>query len=88
MHTLMIVPGGFSLLGICLIAGRVMTGSIAAGAGGAVKVFIPIWLLVALGNMWLGVTRAGYTVAQESPIFLVVFLIPAIVTWLTRRALA
>ena len=88
MHTLTIVSGGLILLGLCLIAGRVVTGSVVAGAGGAVKVFIPIWLLVALGNMWLGVTRAGYTVAQESPIFLVVFLIPAIVAWLTRRALA
>ncbi len=87
MHTLMILFAGLLLLGICLIAGRVITGSVVAGAGGAIKAFIPLWLLVALGNMWVGVASAGYTVAQEAPIFLVVFLVPAIAAWLVGRAL-
>ena len=29
--------------------------------------------------MWVGVTRAGYSVAEEAPIFLVVFVVPAAV---------
>jgi hypothetical protein len=37
----------------------------------------PIWLVVALINMWLGVSRAGYSVVEELPIFLVIFAIPA-----------
>jgi len=39
--------------------------------------FIPIWLAAAAVNMWVGVSRADYSVAEEFPIFLVVFAIPA-----------
>ena len=74
MHTVMVVLGGFLLLGICLLAGRLMkTMPIAA------LIFIPIWLGAAAINMWIGVSRAGYSVAEELPIFLAVFAIPAVV---------
>jgi hypothetical protein len=36
-----------------------------------------VWLAVAIANLWVGVTKAGYTVAQELPILAVVFLVPA-----------
>jgi hypothetical protein len=42
-------------------------------------VFIGLWLIGAGINMWLGVARAGYSVAEEIPYFLIVFLIPAAV---------
>jgi hypothetical protein len=45
----------------------------------AAKFFIPAWLAVALINMWIGVSRAGYSVADEFPIFLAIFAIPAAV---------
>ena len=74
MHTIMVVLGGFLLLGACLLAGRLMkTMPIAA------LIFIPIWLAAALINLWLGVSRAGYSLAEELPVFLVVFAIPAVV---------
>jgi len=41
------------------------------------ETLLPVWLAVALINMWLGVSRAGYSVAEELPIFLVIFAIPA-----------
>jgi len=79
MHTLKVIAGGFILLAVCLLIGRL------AGA----KLFIPLWLLLAGVNLWIGVTRAGYTVADEAPIFLVVFAVPAaaallLVWWLSR----
>ncbi len=78
MHTIMVVLGGFLLLVICLLAGRLMkTMAIAA------LIFIPIWFGAALINLWIGVSRAGYSVAysvaEELPIFLAVFAIPAVV---------
>jgi len=74
MHTIMVVLGGFLLLGACLLAGRLMkTMAIAA------LIFIPIWFGAALINLWIGVSRAGYSVAEELPIFLMVFAIPAVV---------
>src|SRR5207244_683576 len=45
----------------------------------AAKVFIPIWLVAAGINMWVGVSKAGYSVAEEAPVFLVVFAVPAVV---------
>ena len=74
MHTILVVLGGFLLLGLCLLAGRLMkTMPIAA------LIFIPIWFGAALVNLWIGVSRAGYSVAEELPIFLAVFAIPAVV---------
>jgi hypothetical protein len=49
-------------------------------AGGLIlgaKVFIPQWFVASGLNMWLGVAKAGYTVAEEAPIFLLVFAVPA-----------
>ena len=56
--------------------GKLWGGDIAGVATGA-KAFIPVWLAIALVNMWVGVTRAGYTVTPELPILLVVFIAPA-----------
>ena len=54
----------------------------------AEKIFIPVWLVLALVNMWIGVSRAGYSVGEEFPIFLVIFAIPAIVAGLAWRKLS
>jgi hypothetical protein len=77
MRTLVIIVAGLASLGLFAL--------VAWKAGGApsiptaARIFIPIWLGVALVNMWLGVATAGYTVAEEFPIFLAIFLIPAAV---------
>jgi len=68
---------GFLLLAICLVVGRTLGGSGAGVATGA-KVFIPLWFIGAGINMWFGVTKAGYSVADEAPIFVLVFAIPAL----------
>jgi hypothetical protein len=79
MHTIMVIVGGFLVLGLCLIAGRVFGGAGVQTMVTAVKVFILIWLGATLFNMWVGVTRAGYSVSEEFPIFLLVFAIPVVV---------
>ena len=43
------------------------------------KIFIVLWWLVACVNLWIGVSRAGYTLADELPIFLLIFAPPAAV---------
>jgi hypothetical protein len=42
-------------------------------------VFVVIWFVVAAVNMWLGVSKAGYSFREELPIFLLIFLLPVIV---------
>ena len=83
MHTVKVIAGGLALLVVCLLVGRSLGGA-APGAGvvWGVKAFLPLWLLGAAANMWIGVRRAGYSVAEEAPMFLVVFAVPAAVALL------
>ena len=78
MHTVIVVGGGLALLLACLLLGHAFGGGNAGLATGA-KVFIPLWLIGAGINMWIGVSQAGYSVADEAPIFLGVFGVPAAV---------
>jgi hypothetical protein len=78
MHMLVVIVGGIVLLGLFLLFGQLWGGSTPALATAA-KVFIPVWLIISVANLWVGVNKAGYTVAQELPILLVVFAVPAVV---------
>ncbi|PYO41675.1 MAG: hypothetical protein DMD33_13295 [Gemmatimonadetes bacterium] len=79
-HTIKVIAGGLVLLGLCLLIARWIGGPTPATAlATAAKVFIPIWLVAAGINMWVGVSKAGYSVAEEAPVFLVVFAVPAVV---------
>ena len=76
MHMLLVIAGGALLLGVFALFGRLWGGDV-AGVVTAAKLFVPVWLALALVNMWVGVARAGYTLAQELPILLIVFAVPA-----------
>ena len=78
MHMIQVMAGGVLLLGVFLLFGK-LWGSDALGSVTAAKAFIPVWLAIAVINMWIGVSKAGYTVREELPILLIVFLIPAAV---------
>lgn len=65
------------LLALCLLVGPSLSPNSALGVAGAVKLFLPLWLVASAVNMWIGVSRAGYSVREEAPIFLVVFAVPA-----------
>ena len=88
MHTIKVIALGFLLLAVCLLMGRSLGGPGAGIANGA-KVFIPLWFIGAGVNLWLGVSKAGYSVAEESPVFVAVFAIPALAAgfaaWLAHR---
>jgi hypothetical protein len=77
MHMLMVIAGGVVLLGVFLLFGQLWGGTTSTLATAA-KVFLPVWLAVSVANLWVGVNKAGYTVAQELPILVVVFAVPAI----------
>lgn len=88
MHMLLVIVGGAVLLGVFALFGKLWGGDLPGMAAGA-KLFIPAWLAIALVNLWVGVTKAGYTVAQELPILLIVFAVPsalaAFVAWQLAR---
>jgi hypothetical protein len=75
VHTVIVLGIGLALLAACSLVGRLLSGG--SGLRGALLVFLPLWLIGAGINMYIGVTQAGYSVADEAPIFLVVFGVPA-----------
>jgi len=78
MHMLSVIAGGIVLLGVFLLFGH-LWGDAPASLGKAAKLFMPVWLAVSITNMWIGVSKAGYTVTEEMPVLLIVFGVPAIV---------
>ncbi|SEG35590.1 hypothetical protein [Bosea lathyri] len=78
MHTVKVIGAGFALLGLLLFLAPRLSLSRANPIGFATRLFIPLWFAAALLNLAIGVSRAGYTVAQEAPIFLIVFGVPAV----------
>ena len=77
MHTAIVISTGFVLLGLCALAGFLFGGN--ATVPMALLAFLPLWVIGAGVNMYMGVKSAGYSVAEEMPMFFVVFGVPAIV---------
>lgn len=88
MHTILVILGGFGLLALCLLSGRLLGGPGAASLIASLKWFLPLWLIGAGINMYIGVARAGYSVAEELPIFLLIYAVPAAVAALLWWRLA
>ena len=76
MRTAIIIACGFLLWALCLGFARRQGSS--AAMGNATTAFLHLWFAAASINMWLGVTRAGYAVREELPIFLLIFAVPAV----------
>ena len=50
----------------------------------ATTVFSVLWFVVAAANLWIGVSRAGYSFQEELPIFLLIFLLPVAVAFFVK----
>ena len=86
MHTLYVIAGGLLLLGIFVLFVRALSDVHRGLRGRLLLGFVPVWLACAGFNMWVGVSRAGYGVGDELPVFVVVFAVPAgLAFWLWRR---
>lgn len=79
MHTIMVMGGGFVLLAVFLLAARFVGDGSAVAMAAAARWFVPAWFIGAGINMAVGVVKAGYSVAEELPIFLLIFAVPAAV---------
>ena len=88
MHMILVMLAGSLLLVVFALFGKLWGGDAASIALGA-QCFLPAWLLLCLANLWVGVNKAGYTVAQELPILLANFAVPtalamALLWWLSK----
>lgn len=78
MRTATFVVCGFLVWATCLAGARLISGLAASSMMTATIVFVVIWFIVAAVNLWVGVTKAGYTFGEELPIFLLIFLLPTL----------
>jgi hypothetical protein len=84
MRTGLFLLSGFLLLGASLILGKLFSANFPGAATAATVLSLAVWLVIAGANMWVGVAKAGYSVAEELPIFALIFIIPAAVAVLVR----
>jgi FtsH-binding integral membrane protein len=76
-HTVIMLLAGLGLLILLRLAIK--------DAARATRLFLILWLIVAIGNLLVGVLYAGYGWAEEAGIALVVFGVPAAIALAARR---
>jgi hypothetical protein len=84
MRTGLFLLAAFLLLAVCVILGRMFSANYPTATLTAVVAFIGLWLVVAAFNMWTGVAKAGYSAAEELPVFALIFLVPTAVAILLK----
>ena len=77
MRTALFLVAGFLLLGAALLLGKLFSSHYPGAMFVATVAYVALWFIVAGANMWVGVARAGYSVTEELPIFLLIFGVPA-----------
>jgi hypothetical protein len=76
MRTVLFLVAGFLLLGAALLLGRLFSTHYPGATFVATVAYVALWFIVSGANMWVGVARAGYSVTEELPIFLLIFAVP------------
>ena len=84
MRTALFLAAGFLLLGASLLLAKLFSGNYPGATLTATIAYVALWLIIAGLNMWIGVAKAGYSVTEELPIFLIIFAVPAAVAILVK----
>jgi hypothetical protein len=77
MRTALFLLAGFLFLAGSFIVGKLFSANYPNGTTVAAALFVALWLVIASVNMWVGVAKAGYSVAEELPILALIFGVPA-----------
>lgn len=81
MHVMMVTGAGIVFLALVVGLAAVLKRPFRSLLPG----FLILWALAAALNMYIGVSHAGYSIAEETPIFLIIFGIPAALALLWAR---
>jgi len=84
MRTALFLVAGILLLAAVLLLGRLFSANYPGATAVANMAYVALWLVIAGVNMWVGVAKAGYSVTEELPIFLLIFGLPAAVAILFK----
>ena len=78
MRTGLFLLAGFLLLAASFIVAKLFSENYPSATLAATAAFILLWLALTAFNMWTGVLKAGYSVAEELPVLLLLFGVPAV----------
>jgi hypothetical protein len=79
MRTLLFLLVGFLILAASMMLGKLFSTNYSGATFAATFIFVALWLGISGANLWLGVAKAGYSLTEEFPIFLLIFGVPAVV---------
>jgi hypothetical protein len=79
MRTPMFLLVGFLLLASSMLLGKLFSSNYPGATYAATCTFVALWLVISAANLWVGVAKAGYTLNEELPIFLLIFAVPTVV---------
>ena len=79
MRTPLFLVTGFLLLAASILLGKLFSSNYPGAMYAATLIFVLLWLGIAGANLWVGVAKAGYTLNEEFPIFLLIFGVPTVV---------
>src|SRR2546423_1326805 len=68
MRTSLFLLSGFFFLAASLIIAKLFSAHLPSAPTVATVSFIALWLAITALNMWLGVAKAGYSIAEERPL--------------------
>jgi hypothetical protein len=84
MRTLLFLTSGLLLMASLLILAKLFSEHFPSASNWALALGLCLWLAATGANMWIGVSKAGYGVAEELPILLLLFAVPAAAAVLVR----
>ena len=84
MRTILFLVSGLLLMSSFLIVAKLFSEHFPSAPNWALALGLGLWLAVTGVNMWIGVSNAGYTVAEELSILALLFLMPAVAAILVR----
>jgi hypothetical protein len=77
MRTILFLASGLLLMAALLILAKLFSEQVPSAPNWVLALGIALWLAATGANMWIGVSKAGYSVAEELPILLLLFVVPA-----------
>lgn len=84
MRTVLFLVSGLLLQAAFFILAKLFAENAPSATAWATGIYVALWFLVTAANMWVGVSKAGYSVAEELPIFLLLFTVPAAIALVLR----
>jgi hypothetical protein len=84
MRTVLFLTSGLLLMASALIAAKLFSEHVPSAPNWALALSLGAWLVVTGANMWIGVSKAGYSAVEELPILILVFGVPAAAAALAR----